>query len=158
MTTSTVVSQKTTRIIELAITGAPPLKADYEYHDVTGLRLTYEGDQLTKLTVLGTSENSGEAEEIGTRLDCYDMVQPWIRDEVEKHRPSRLQSAYRATVLHEAADIAGEPIPEGAPTDEWEDLIEAIEAIREKATEAERHAVPAMDPKEFLGLYFNIGS
>ncbi|WP_042174593.1 hypothetical protein [Streptomyces sp. NBRC 110035] len=88
MPTTSMISQKTTRVIELAVTDAPPLKADYEYHDVTGLRLTYEDEQLTKLTVIGISEETGETEEIGTRLDRYDMVQPWIRDAVEKHRPT----------------------------------------------------------------------
>lgn len=88
MTTSTIVSQKTTRTIELAVTGAPPLKSDYEYHDVTGMRLTYEGDQLAKLTILGISENTGEIEEISTRLDRYDWVAQWIRDLVDEHRPA----------------------------------------------------------------------
>lgn len=96
MPTSSIVSQKTTRVIELAVTDAPALKADYVHYDVTGLRLTYEDDQLTKLTVLGVASDTGEAEEIATCLDRYEMVQQWIRDEVDKQRPSQ--------ALHEAAE------------------------------------------------------
>jgi hypothetical protein len=84
------------------------------------------------------------------------MVQPWIRREVEKHRPSRRLSAYRAEALHGVADLVGERIPEGAPADEWEDLIEVIEAIREKAREAERDADPGWQPKDFLKSFFDI--
>ncbi|MFF9003698.1 hypothetical protein ACF1GW_39035 [Streptomyces achromogenes] len=155
MPSSTVSSQTTTHTVELSVTDAPALKVEYVYYTVTGLRITYENDTLTALIVIGTAEDTGEPEELPTRLSAYEMVQPWIRDEVEKNRPSRQQSAYRAKVLHEAAAIAGEPIPEGAPTAEWEDLIAAIDAIREEAREAELHAVPspAMDAREYLDLY-----
>jgi hypothetical protein len=154
---STTVSRQTsTYTVELTVTDAPALKVEYVYYTVTGLRITYDNDTLTKLVVIGVAEDTGEREELATRLSAYEMVQPWIQAEVDKHRPSRQQSAYRAKVLHEAADIVEQPIPEGAPTEEWEDLIEAVEAIRERAGEAERYAVPAMDPKEFIGLFFDI--
>lgn len=157
---TTIASQSSTQTVELKVTDVPPLKADYAYYDVTGLRITYQDDELTELVVLGieadTGTATGEIEEIGTRLDRYDMVQPWIRSEVEKHRPSRQRSSYRAQVLHEAADIAGEPIPDGAPTEDWEDLAQAIEAIREKAREAERSADPGWHPKDFLNSFIDI--
>lgn len=86
--TSTIASQTVTRTIELALTGAPSLKADYVRYDVTGMRLTYEGDQLTKLTVLGVDPENGETEEIATRLDRYDWVEQWIRDLVDEYRPT----------------------------------------------------------------------
>lgn len=156
MADTAVVSETSTYTIELKVTGAPPLKADYVYYDVTGLRITYEADEVTKLTVLGVASDTGEAEEIGTRLDRYDMVAPWIRREVAKHRATNRLAAYRAAVLHEAADIVGEPIPEGAPTEEWEDLVQAGEAIREKAGEAERIADPGWHPKDFLKNFISI--
>lgn len=96
MIISTVTGETSVHTIELAVQGAPPLKCDYEYHDVTGLRITYQDDKVTALTVLGIAENSGEAEEISTRMDRYDMVAEWIRDEVDKNRPSRRRSAYLA--------------------------------------------------------------
>lgn len=155
---TSIATSKAIHTVELSVTDAPEVKADFVYYTITRIRMVFEDDQLTELTMTGVEPEHGETEEIGTDLDKYEYAAPWIRREVEKHRPSRMQSAYRATVLHEAANIAGEPIPEGAPTEDWEDLIAAVEAIREKAEEAERAADPGWSPKDFLGFYFDIGS
>ncbi|MBD3004673.1 hypothetical protein [Streptomyces sp. 5-10] len=154
--TSTIIGEKVTHAVELAVTDSPALKVDHLHYDVTGLRVTYEDDQVTRLTVLGVDRGTGKAEEIGTRLDQYELVQPRIRYEVEKHRPSRRLSAYRATVLHEAADILDKSIPEGASSEDWEELIGWIEEIREAAQEAERAADPGWDPKGFLKSFIDI--
>lgn len=87
MITSAVVSEQNIRTVELKVTGAPPHKWDYVYYDITGLRAIYQDDTLISLTLVGVSEDTKEPEVIGTRLDLYDMIQPWIRDLVEEHRP-----------------------------------------------------------------------
>ncbi|MFJ8657421.1 hypothetical protein ACIRNU_34425 [Streptomyces rochei] len=88
MPTPTITKQQTTHIIELAVTDAPALKADYVYYNVTGLRLTFEDSRLTDLTVIGIAGDTGEREEIATRLDRYEWVQEWIRDLVDEYRPA----------------------------------------------------------------------
>ena len=88
MPTAVVAKQKTTRVIELTVTDAPALKVEYVYYDVTGLRLTFEDCRLTGLTVIGVAEDSGQQEEIATRLDRYEWVQEWIRDLVDEYRPA----------------------------------------------------------------------
>lgn len=88
MVTSTVVSEQNIRTVELKVTGAPPHKWDYVYYDITGLRAIYQDDTLISLTLVGVPHGgTDEPETIGTRLDLYDMIQPWIRDLVEEHRP-----------------------------------------------------------------------
>lgn len=103
MVATTVVSETRTVTVELTVTDAPPLKADFVYYEVTGLRLTYVDDELTDLIVIGVASDSGETESLSTRMSAYEMVQPWIRDEVDKHRPSRQQAA-----KEELAAVEGE--------------------------------------------------
>lgn len=86
------------------------------------------------------------------RLNAY-VTHKSDADEAEF---ARRVFAYRAEVLHEAADALAHPIPEGAPTEDWADLIEAIEQIREMAEDAERRSEPGMHPKDFLRMFFNI--
>ncbi|NUP45415.1 MAG: hypothetical protein HOY76_52415 [Streptomyces sp.] len=69
---------------------------------------------------------------------------------------ARRVAAYRAEVLHEAADELERPIPEGAPCEDWQDLIDAVVQIRDMAEEAERRAEPGMHPKDFLRMFFDI--
>lgn len=89
MPSITISSQTTTHTIQLAVADAPPLKVEYVHYTVTGLRITYTDGKLANLVVIGTAEDTGESEELTTRLDAYDMVQPWIRAEVDAHRPSQ---------------------------------------------------------------------
>ncbi|WP_329474220.1 hypothetical protein OIE75_41265 (plasmid) [Streptomyces sp. NBC_01723] len=88
MPTNIIAKQQTTRVIELAVTDAPALKVEYVYYNVTGLRLTFEDCRLTELTVLGVAEDTGQQEEVATRLERYKWVQQWIRDLVDEYRPA----------------------------------------------------------------------
>lgn len=154
VTSTSVISTSTT--VTVAVSEAPQVKFDFTYHAVTKLEITYEGDKLTRLRLLAVDEDNGQADWLETRLDVYEMVQPWIRGEVEKHRPSRQAAAQRAKALQEAYDILARYIPEGAPCDDTECLVDAAGEISEKVQEAERAAVPSMPPKEFLGMFVNI--
>ncbi|MFI8792598.1 hypothetical protein [Streptomyces sp. NPDC055105] len=156
MPTTSIARTGTTQTVNVTVTGAPPLKADYVYYEVTELAITYEDDKLTRLRMLAIAEDSGQAEWLQTRLDAWETVEPWIRDEVEKHRPSRQAAALRAKTLQEAYDVVSGYIREGAPCDDTECLMEATEEIGEKIREAERAAVPSMPPMEFLGMFINI--
>ena len=156
MPTTSIVNTSTIQTVNVAVSDAPPLKMDYVYYEVTELAITYEDDKVTEVTVLGVSEDTGEAEWLPTRMDLWDMVQPWIRDEVEKYRPHRQGAALRAKALQEAYDIISRFIPEGASCDDYDCLVEAAEEIGEKVAEAERSAVPSMHPKEFLRSFINI--
>lgn len=135
MPSTTVSSQTSTHTVELAVTGAPALKVEFVYYDVTGLRITYENDVLTDLVVIGTAEDSGESEELPTRLSAYEMVQPWIRDEVDKHRPSRHEArrahACQENALDRAGDaIDGEAWPHERPERENEELYRLANKVR----------------------------
>lgn len=156
MPTTSIASMSTAQTVNVAVSGAPPLKMDYVYYEVSELAITYEDDKVTKLMVLGVSDDTGQAEWLPTRLDLWDMAQPWIRDEAEKHRPSRQAAAVRAKVLREAYDIVAGYIPEDSPCDDTECLVDAAQEIGEKIAEAERAAVPSMPPKELLGMFINI--
>lgn len=149
MTTTKIASMTTS--VHVAVTGAPPVQTDSVDHEVTELALTYTGNRLAELLVLVVAAGTGEAAWLETDLDAYDTVQPWIRDEVEKYRPSRQAAAQR-----EAYDVVARYIPEDAPCDDYECLVDAAGEISEKIQEAERAAVPSMPPKEFLGMFINI--
>jgi hypothetical protein len=90
MVTSSIATENTlrTRALELTIAGAPPVKTDFVYYTVTGLAIRYENTVVTGLYIIGIAEDTGEAERITVRLDLYDMWLPWVRDLVEKHRPT----------------------------------------------------------------------
>ena len=91
MPSTTIASQTSTHTIELAVTDAPPLTVEVYYYTVTGLRITYTND------IEAWMHNPGA-------LEAYEMVQPWIRDEVDKHRPAQHQNAAQAQSLNDVAD------------------------------------------------------
>ncbi|MEU1908467.1 hypothetical protein [Streptomyces hygroscopicus] len=90
--------------------------------------------------------------------NALDKLNAYVTHETDADEAefARRVFAYRAEVLHEAADELARPIPEGASCEDWADLIEAIEQIREMAEDAERRAEPGMHPKDFLRMFFNI--
>jgi hypothetical protein len=133
---STTVSRQTsTYTVELTVTDAPALKVEYVYYTVTGLRITYDSDTLTKLVVIGVAEDTGETEELATRLTAYEMVQPWIRAEVDKHRPGRNDTRWARKCQENALERAGEAIEEEAwphekPERENEELYRLADRVR----------------------------
>lgn len=128
MPATTVASETSTHTVELTVTDAPPLKVEYVYYDVTGLRITYIDDELTDLVVIGTAEDTGEREEMPTRLSAYEMVQQWIRDEVERHRPSRRRAKWSQACQQDACDRADE---DGERMG-WMDLHKTLSGLEER--------------------------
>lgn len=89
-------------------------------------------------------------------FDCPEKGCP-ARRPCPEHGPCQEDiDAIRIDVPDEVADVLAKPIPEGAPCEDWECLIELIEQIRGMADEARRKAEPGMHPKEFLRLFLNI--
>ncbi|MEE1812685.1 hypothetical protein [Streptomyces sp. BE133] len=78
----------TARTLEFAVSDVSPIKYDYVYCDVVGLRVTYTGEEATSLTVLAIDEETKRLVPIAYRLDCYEMWEPWLRELVEKHKPT----------------------------------------------------------------------
>jgi len=129
VTTTSIASTTTT--VHVAVSDAPPLKVSFVYHDVTELVLTYTGNRLTELRVLGVEEDTGVAEWLETDLNAYEAVQPWIRGEVEKHRPSTRARARQQSVLDRAAEaIDGEAWPHEKPERENQELYRLADKVR----------------------------
>ncbi|MEU3656501.1 hypothetical protein AB0E67_27570 [Streptomyces sp. NPDC032161] len=85
---SSLTAETIVRTLTFRVSDVRPIKADYEYFDVTGLRVTYTAEEVTSLVILSTEERTGEPTPITVRLDCYDMWEPWVRELVEAHRPA----------------------------------------------------------------------
>ncbi|MGV9226370.1 hypothetical protein ACWDPF_27300 [Streptomyces albogriseolus] len=78
----------TARTLELTVSDVPPVKYDFVYCDVVGVRVSYAREEVTSLTVLAIDQDSKQLVPIAYRVDLQDIWQPWIRELVDEHRPT----------------------------------------------------------------------
>lgn len=90
----------TARTLEFAVSDVQPIKYDYVYCDVIGVRATYTGEEVTGVTVLAVDQETKSLVPIAYRLDCHKMWEQWLRDLIEDHRV--LEAAVREEVAAEA--------------------------------------------------------
>jgi len=108
----------TARTLEFSISDVEPIKHDFVYCDVVGLRVSYAHEEVISLTVLTIDQESKHLVSIAYRIDLQEMWEPWIRELIEEHRPAPVPSCPSCAA---PADKSGCRIPEhrtGCPRSE----------------------------------------